>query len=702
MSSGNVGRRAIAGRGMLVVSGAIAALGCSEADMVDEAADSSAESIWNGTASPSNGTTNSAVKVQLVAPPFGQTLGLGCSSTMLTHEIVITAAHCTNDPGATSVAQIGIGPNPNSPELRRPVLGGVNCTVQSGPTSCFSTDPQGQWRTGSVRTMIGTAPWQNLPSQFPNDVALVRLAAPTTAMLAQCETMGTGCNFPAKPYLGALPASGTTDALMAGYGDVATGIGLNTPVQSAGSTPWPVRQQQVFNPFVYSTDPSHITATFGSAADFRHLGGAPGDSGGPLYMRVNGVLQQVGVASTACFPSFTTVVNPDNAMPILGPDLVAGTADDRQESCSPVQCATNQFWNGTNCVAIVAGSNNFTQGMRYSTSWMNLTSTAIRDWVVANVTDPSRPNRWIGERDYSGACRTDVDANCDRNLDLVASCPVIFDAGALGGSNPADLNREPKLAAFAGQTLRLNDRTRLIANDGSRATAANGGFSPSSASWVFSDTQVGKLVLDSATAFFAHRYTVDSILARSTTAFTVQDGRNLAPITTFGARSPRIIYTATFPPAPNGPDLILEPGQQFPTDPAAVLSPGRYLRNVTLKRDSVLRLTGGEYYFDNFDVQAGGRIIFNRILTPTIIHVRNFMRWDGSTQTIAGDQFATLVAVHADNATVFFNQAFTGTVVVPRGNIVLASRTYFGAFYAGRDLSLHQDGRINHRPLVCP
>jgi hypothetical protein len=131
------------------------------------------------------------------------------------------------------------------------------------------------------------------------------------------------------------------------------------------------------------------------------------------------------------------------------------------------------------------------------------------------------------------------------------------------------------------------------------------------------------------------------------------------------------------------------------------LAPNQYIRNVTLKNGSILRLVNGKYYFDNLNMTAGARLEIDHSAGHTEVYVRNSMLWhDGANiQNLGGDPFAHLFAVFGTSVNI--DGSFSGTLVAPRGDIVLASRPHWGAFYSGFVLDVHQDAVVRHRPLHC-
>jgi hypothetical protein len=266
-------------------------------------------------------------------------------------------------------------------------------------------------------------------------------------------------------------------------------------------------------------------------------------------------------------------------------------------------------------------------------------------------------------------------------------------------SEMMNLNGLSDLAAYAGQNLRINDRARLLAslstyNNGPFASAATKGVTR-----IGTDTKLKTLITDGASVQFAHRYTVSSVLAGSNVAITAQDNANLLPITTRGINVPFLAVTSDFPSAKYA-DIRLEPYQVFPAASGTIVTPGSYVGSVTLKNGSVLRLGSGRYFFDSLDVQTGGILQMNHAAGHVEVYVRSYLNFSGKIQNAAGNEFANFF-VYSGEDTAQILEAFSGTLVAPRGSINLQNKVHRGAFYAGKNLELHQGGAIEYQPLVC-
>lgn len=278
------------------------------------------------------------------------------------------------------------------------------------------------------------------------------------------------------------------------------------------------------------------------------------------------------------------------------------------------------------------------------------------------------------------------------------SCPEPpFDTSS---SEPAmvEMNGMTGLAAYAGGRLTINDRARLIAEGGSYGIGPWASAGVKRSSLVGNDSRLGTLFTDGSRADFAHRYIVDSIVASHDVQLSAQDNRNLEAITSRGAVVPYLELHADFP-AQRFADIDLQPGQQFP-QPGFIVQPGSYIGNVAIKRDAVLRLGAGRYYFDTLDVQSGGILSLDHSAGHIEIWVRNRFHFNGRMLNAGGDPNANLVMVMSDSW-VDVLEAFRGTLVVPRGSINAQNKIHYGAFYAGENLTLHQGGAIHFRPLAC-
>ncbi len=333
--------------------------------------------------------------------------------------------------------------------------------------------------------------------------------------------------------------------------------------------------------------------------------------------------------------------------------------------------------------------------------WANLMDLDNHRWLIDNATDPHRPNRWIGQTDYMGACRLDADTDCDRQFEPVGACPNLFDTGAGGNFVPPNLGRGREVAAYGGRALFINDRARVVHPGSSEpSSAATGGYAR-----IGVDSVLKELTIDGSHVQFTHRYQIEEIHAAPATVIERQDGRDLESITTRDAKVPELVVTTTFPSQKFAP-ISLEPGQFFPPENADpnqnwVLTPGSYVSVATLKNGSRLRLGAGKYFFDELILTSGGILEIDHTDGHTEIYVREWLDYQSGAEmeSLGGSPQDTLVVYFGAVAPIL--SSFIGTLVAPRGSINLASLPHYGAFYAAGGLELHQGGAINYMPMTC-
>src|SRR5690606_2763893 len=161
---------------------------------------------------------------------------------------------------------------------------------------------------------------------------------------------------------------------------------------------------------------------------------------------------------------------------------------------------------------------------------------------------------------------------------------------------------------------------------------------------VGTDAKLARLVTDGSPAEFTHRYVIDEILAASDAYMYAQDGANLELITTRGVTVPGLrVDTANFPRAKTA-SILLEPEQDFP-GPGFIVTPGQYVGDVVLRRDSVLRLGAGRYFMDSLDVQSGGRLLMDHSAGHVEIYVRGRLYFQGKFSNAGGERYANYFVV---------------------------------------------------------
>lgn len=126
-------------------------------------------------------------------------------------------------------------------------------------------------------------------------------------------------------------------------------------------------------------------------------------------------------------------------------------------------------------------------------------------------------------------------------------------------------------------------------------------------------------------------------------------------------------------------DVQLEPTQ------TAAPSPGSY-KWLRIKRDSVVTLTSGTYYFEGFSADSGSKIVLDSSNGPVRVFVRNYLT---SRASITGNAAKFLLAYSGtDQADI--DAPFKGTVWAPNATLRLSpvdGRGQIGSFFAKQILA---------------
>ncbi len=296
-----------------------------QAEPNDGAQKANSWAIWGGAADSNTAGANAVVHIS------------GCTGTLITPRLVLTAAHCLN---AGSLPTVDIG---NS----RSGFGGAN-EVQGVKALPYPGYHKGE---------------DNVSHPYTLDAQLVWLARP----VEQVEIVRPSLTAPANPDVGAIGMAGWSTC------------GPTTKGTIADTT---IRQAVIWRDGVYqsASGPVPLNLTLQSEADGTawkrdgvDVGVCFGDSGGPLFMqRDDGKREVFGVLSL---------------MWLQGDEQQISAAAWTDITQGPVAA-----WIKENALDRTAGGH-------------------TPEWLAFHGKSPD--TYWFGETDYTGACDTTRDPDCD-------------------------------------------------------------------------------------------------------------------------------------------------------------------------------------------------------------------------------------------------------------------------------------------------
>jgi hypothetical protein len=747
-----------------------ALLGCGSVTPTEDPVGVATEPIWNGVADTGADQRFRDRIVRLRTenlPPSGSPPGTpntegGCTATFITHDAVLTASHCIlalnlpgNVRGLPVSAFVNAGQDANQPKFTRQMTS-YNARLQSG--NVFDLTDNRNNDVAVIFLETAEAALARLPNGPDTMAGTEDDPVGPDGVLGTADDVDAYLPLPTRPYASTpLPATGTLVAEIAGYGRIQgeespNGLRIRNSFNPfgynrffAGPSAGPdLNGDNVIDPFVthriqtswLSTEPAMGDGIPGSADDIIPIFAGPdnGDSGGPLLMwnASRNVYEQIGVASTSCTP-----------LDMRDADNVPNNGNESL-NCSPVQCPAGQYWTNANvCAAIPAAPPGApaitTQTLRWSGHWADLTTrnqtlgscttsancpaeatcTAGRcvvqgnqEWLASAAGDPTRPNRWVGDRDYVGSCRNaGADANCDRFFDDQGTekCPNFFDAEA--GFAP-ELRTNPPVI-YGAEGVDLHDRVEVWASADPQNPTLGGVAAGKGIVYVRNDVRLGRIWGgDHLQVHWRSAWTSAVMNTPSTYNFIGTYPASAVPVT--GALVPSIRYTARPTNLAAGPgfpraNVNVNPPTPLPTTmsplqnctsttPPTVLDPGSYINDLTINGTCRVALRSGKYYFDKLKVEPEAQLRIDHTGGVVEIFVKDFMHLKGNIVNTGGRASAHVISVFGDGYTfIQSSSGFLGTLVVPNGVIDLNSRTHQGAFY-GHRVVVHQDADVRFAP----
>jgi hypothetical protein len=136
------------------------------------------------------------------------------------------------------------------------------------------------------------------------------------------------------------------------------------------------------------------------------------------------------------------------------------------------------------------------------------------------------------------------------------------------------------------------------------------------------------------------------------------------------------------------------------------LKAGSYYDRIVVYQGGTLILNGQalspgspqEFFFNNLQVEPGGKVIVNHAEGAVRVVMRDSFVWKGELVNGTGRANAHVFGYFGTSLVSMESLlGFKGTVVTPNASLVLNSRAYEGAFY-GKFLEVHQDAQLTYSP----
>ena len=679
-----------------------------------------------------------------------------CSGTLLTPQLVLTAAHCVDEYVSGDTIEIMVN------HRRDPSYQFVEASPPPYVAAVSSSRPF---------LVRGNAPY----TDGTTDLSLIFLDEPTTTIVKIMEEFGGPPYTEAQILEFGYPVQLRKQAMVSVQENVQfVGFGTSDRPDLFTAVSPIYRQTSGLLTFPFSREnaPTFPQKLIKSTYDFdNYLGVDEGDSGGPLFIvNDDGSRSQAAVGIRGCIPNRPLSGANDATLAAAQcvSEVCTGGYIDQSGDCTAGAAACDLGFgvpgisvNGGPCMAIVpslkayagqtpcaaAGAGGsivpgFTRPGAPATCdavapmqqcvngstivvgdvcqqvdiphnyFVEVTENDARSWILQQGADPNRPGRLYGERDYSGTCRTELDASCDRNFDPLAdSCPAIFDAGA--GFDPELHGGTIKPVIYGTLGVDIHDRVSLENPPGSFGDIASGASAGRSTVVVRNDAKVGNIYGGDLFNFGArsrigsiYATTCDPIFGDGDDCVIAQPGFN-SPVTV-GAKLPSVRLTPSFReknglpgPTGNGDDydkqdlygpngvFMCNTGSacSFYSGAAVNMAANKYWKDVSVNSGATLRLTAGKHYFDKLNFYSGSKLILDHRQGAVEIYVRDSLFWQGKVEIDRNDRTgkagATVLGYYG-TGTLHLYTYFMGTVVAPRANLELYDQqfTYSGRFVA--------------------
>lgn len=249
---------------------------------------------------------------------------------------------------------------------------------------------------------------------------------------------------------------------------------------------------------------------------------------------------------------------------------------------------------------------------------------------------------------------------------------------------------EQTVALFASGSLTVNDRAEVRSSSGGFGRIANSGTDTVT---IGADAKVGA-IQNRGTTVLRDRARIQGDLESQGTV----TGLNQATVegdvvSATSLESFPVELNVQFPDG--GADASLEPDRE------RSLEPGRY-RNVSVKSRSRLLLRSGIYYLDALGVEPDAKLVLSTRSGPVYLYIKNQLTFRGSVQTDRGTDDGLFIG-YLGSGSAPIERAFSGTIVAPNGELILAQGggSHAGSFFAKR-IEVRPDVIVRHVPFRAP
>jgi hypothetical protein len=289
----------------------------------------------------------------------------------------------------------------------------------------------------------------------------------------------------------------------------------------------------------------------------------------------------------------------------------------------------------------------------------------------------------------TGCSADDADYAEDASLGESVEATTTVMGGSLQVDLPDGIALETTAIAATGQ-LSVNDRANVLGTVGGLGVAVNVGTGQTT---VGTDARIGDVlgggnVSVRDRAFVARNVQAEGTFTRGSNVIVNGTIAQRAPLKPKVNRSWLVGFSDT------AANVTLNSGQ------SQTHLPGTF-GNVTVNAGGKLTLKAGTYNINSLKLEPQSTLKLDTSGGPIFVNVKNELVFRGTVEsrsTVASKALFTYLG----STLVSLDAPFAGTLIAPNATIKAESlngATHYGAFF-GRDVELHQGGKLQHVPFV--